>query len=168
MVISVIAVLFRILLGAIGVVRTSAHSGAARAMIDGLHLALQVSASQDPQQRLPPLEMGSRPDFADQVLRTQMSTGGPPPTLDLLRRCGLEYRSDAMAGAEDGRDPCLAGPWRRAYRSVSDPADGVVTKPAPYADWNAHGLEPFTSVWSRGAPVGSGQTETCLYRRSTP
>jgi prepilin-type N-terminal cleavage/methylation domain-containing protein len=168
-VISVIMVLIALLFPAVQAVRNSANKAAAESMIKGLHLAMEIYAGEDRQHRYPAVE-------ADQLLRTRMTTGGGARALDLLRAVGLEWRVEQLAPPMGGGQDCLVDPWGRGYRYAFDPADGTVVRPAPQADWNPKGEEPFAYVWSLGRPGKGGEATDALaanapnwiYRRTTP
>lgn len=146
-VIGIILVLTAIALPAIGAIRNAARSAQTGTQVRALYAACQVYALED-RQRMPP------PAEADLSLRTALGSPLANRTLDLLGERGIQIDSAQLGPAEATGRALLDG-WRRPLRYLPDvDMDGSADKPAPQADWNAKGDEPYPYVWSLGKPSG--------------
>lgn len=178
-VITIIIALMGMLVPVIGMIRNSAKSATSQALVASLVVAMRSYADEDPRHFFPtPAATGDRLIY---------DPADPRATLTMMetRGYGIPVTRLAPPGATPARE--LRDGWDRAVRYRLDgprlggagidatTMDGTATKPAPQADWNPRGLEPYAYLWSVGKPSGDETADAdpaaagrWLYERGTP
>jgi prepilin-type N-terminal cleavage/methylation domain-containing protein len=150
-VISIVIVLAAMLLPLVAMLRESARVQQATSMVEQLHMAIKMYASEDLQRRLPPEE-------SDLFIRYDR-VGGPPRLINQLENMGLSGNLQKLIPDPSGSAgiSLLLDPWNRPYRYQPDapPADpsavGTSVRPDPQrTDWNARNQVPYDYVYSLG------------------
>jgi prepilin-type N-terminal cleavage/methylation domain-containing protein len=166
-VITVILVLAGILIPAVNLVRNKVRRAEAMSTILGLATAVELYRDDSRPHRYPPMN-------AEKSLVSKVGGGGSVRLpLDLLQDYAFNWRTAQLD--EAGR---LCDPWRRHIRYHTDEVVStppVPDRPAPVADWNPQGREPFAYIWSLGQPSGDDTADAdpahaarWLYRNSAP
>lgn len=175
-VVAIILVLAGLLVPVIGMVRESARSATTANLVATLDAAMRTYADEDPRHFFPV----PAPD-----LRLIYDPAQPTATLTVMEGFGYAIPIQQVDGpGKKGTNALLDG-WSRPLRyqldgqrlGTVDPTatDRVADRPAPVADWNPRGLEPFAYVWSIGRPKADDASDALpanaaawIYQRALP
>lgn len=153
-VVSIIAVLAALLVPAIGLVRQRSMMADARATVSAISLALEQYRLEDMRRKLPPAD--------GPTLQYETDDSKPPTTLNLIETAGY-HTPVAQLLPPVGTRRVHGDAWKRGLRYQLDAAtSGGAVKPAPLADWNPTGQQPFAYVWSLGPPHGASEDDDAL------
>lgn len=178
--ISIVALLVAITLPVIGMVRDRTRKAVTAELVLSLAIAMRAYAEEDPRHLYP------TPQGADLL---PYDPADPRTPLGLLEFSGWNPRPQQLD--KDPASPtcrCLLDGWGRAVRYRLDgprrtaahamdasTMDGVAARPAPQADWNPRGAEPWAYVWSIGRPTAVPEADASpdnaarwIYERGTP